>query len=64
LGLKIAIFQILKAVQGQDQDRLAKIKTKTSKNGLKTKTGLKDYITGLHYFTAFPFKAFGIHFSW
>jgi len=32
---------------------LAKTKTKTSKNGLKTgldtKTGLKDYITGWYY---------------
>jgi len=28
---------------------LAKTKTKTSKNGLKTKTGLKDYITDVFY---------------
>jgi len=33
-GLKIAIL------------RLSKAKTKTSKNSLKTKTDLKDYITG------------------
>jgi len=53
--LKSANFQILKTVQGQDEDRFGQDQTsknglKSSKNGLKsglkTKTGLKDYITG------------------
>jgi len=44
-GLKTAIFQILKTVQGQDQDRFGQ---DLKNNGLKTKTGLKDYITGVN----------------
>jgi len=35
----------LKTVQGQDQDRFGQDQD-LSKNSLKTKTGLKDYITG------------------
>jgi len=36
---------MLKTVQGQDQDHFGQ---DPQKNGLKTKTGLKDYITGLN----------------
>jgi len=28
------------------------------------KSALSIFLFGFHYFTAFPFKAFGIHFSW
>jgi len=43
LVLRSKFFQILKIVQGQDKTALAK----NSKNGLKTKTGFKDYITAM-----------------
>jgi len=52
LVLRPQFFKSLRSSKDKTKTALAKTKTKTSKNGLKTglktKTGLKDYITGLH----------------
>jgi len=49
LVLRPQFFKSLRLSKAKTNDyETALAKTKTSKNGLKTKTGLKDYITGLY----------------
>jgi len=46
LVLRPQFFKSLRPSKVKTKTKTALAKTKISKNGLKTKTGLKDYITG------------------
>jgi len=49
LVLKPQFFKFLRPSKIKTKTKSALAKTKTSKYGLKTKTGLKNYITGTNY---------------